>query len=737
MLMRVLYICIFILSLGLASCGGGGDSSDDDSTNTTPSAPTVPTVLSTSANPNGLITVQGSAEAGTAITITFSDGSQQTITADSNGDFIISSISPQSYGDITVTSTNAEGGISSSTISSTVVLKALYQATGIMPALAFEPSLGVNTETPQAGAVTAGNPMPFVDIFRTARPFKEFNKKYDDQKQLVDANTVFDSDGWPIELDPDLGYIKTKLLQGNLKDSIPDGEYTVIYEGEGLLEFSGGSLVGSAIKIPNENKYLLNLKLRDFDETNEAAVSETNAINMNIKDISPNSYIKNIRIVMPGGSCIDSSNIPNPFFYAESQADCPAATSYESFAQQLSADRNTIIFNPDYLLFLRNFKTVRMMNLMEASLKDLCADPDTCPAEAGTWENRATMDDAFWGGNDAETAPEDHKGVPIEVIIALANTLDREIWINIPHIANNDYATELATALYNGLDVSIKAYIEYSNEVWNSGFAAHEYMTAMGLALDLGDVPPEYINSNRDTEYFARLRYHSQRSVEIFDLFTAAFGNDSSRITRVLGSFIGDKVLTREMLKSIPPDKTDAVAIAPYFFGCTNRSICPDAPKTLLEATTVDDIFSVIDQPRTVDVKALDSTIQTISNHLDEMAAYNLELVTYEGGQHLVTGIFGNAITESEKPRLRQLFNAANRDPRMKDRYLQLLNAWRALSDQGTTLFTLYTMPQSYYRFGNFGLKEHLRKARTESPKFDATQAFQEAAGQCWWVNCQ
>lgn len=737
MLMRILYICIFIISLGLASCGGGG--SNDNSGDPAPSTPAAPSIVSTNSDSSGLITIQGRAVANTIITVTFPDKSQITTTADQNGDFTISSNNTQSYGDITVNSTNSEGGTSSTTISSDIVLKTLYKETGMMPDLPFQPSLGINTETPQAGAVTAGNPMPFVDIFRTARPFKEFNKKFNEENILVTANTVFDDNGWPTELDSDLGFIKTKLLQGNLRGSIPDGEYTVIYEGDGTLEFSGNPLVGFAVKAPNENKYILNLEFRDFDETNEAEVSEANAINMNIKNITPDSYIKNIRIVMPGGTCKDANNLANPFVYVESQDDCPAASSYESFTEQLLANRNTIIFNPDYLLFLRNFKTIRMMNLMEASLKDLCNDPDNCPAEAGTWENRATLDDAFWGGNDGETLPEDHKGAPIEVVIALANTLNRDIWINIPHVATDDYVRQLASTLFNDLDSSIKVYIEYSNEVWNSGFAAHEYMTAKGLASDdnLGEVPEEYANTNRDSQYFARLRYHSLRSVEIFDLFSEEFGNDTTRIIHVLGSFVGDKVLTREMLKSIPAGKADAIAIAPYFFGCPSRNICPDAPKTLLEATTVDDVFDVIDQPSSVDVKSLESTIQSISNHLDEIAAYNLQLVTYEGGQHLVTGVFGNAINESEKPRLRQLFNAANRDPRMVDHYLQLLNAWKDLSNEGTTLFSLYTMPQSYYRFGNFGLKEHLKKPRSESPKFDGVMTFQEEAGQCWWASCQ
>jgi hypothetical protein len=72
----------------------------------------------------------------------------------------------------------------------------------------------------------------------------------------------------------------------------------------------------------------------------------------------------------------------------------------------------------------------------------------------------------------------------------------------------------------------------------------------------------------------------------------------------------------------------------------------------------------------------------------------------------------------------------------MKQRYIRFLNAWKNLSNEGTTLFTLYTMPQSYYRYGNFGIKEHLNKPRTDSPKFDGAMSFQETVKTCWWDGC-
>ena len=217
------------------------------------------------------------------------------------------------------------------TLSNTEVTKLLYKSTGEMPELAFSPSLGINTEAPQGGADTAGMPMPFVDIFRTARPFAE----------LSPAGTQFDENGWPTEFADGLTYARTKLLQGAMDNSIPEGIYTVLYDGNGKLEFGSSGAVSKATKISGENKYTFDLKLSDFDGEDEVAASDTNAFNMNIRDISSGAgnYMKNIRIIMPGGTCSG-----NPFIRVESQSDCPNGTLFESFEERLKADRNAIIF---------------------------------------------------------------------------------------------------------------------------------------------------------------------------------------------------------------------------------------------------------------------------------------------------------------------------------------------------------------------------------------------------------
>ncbi len=641
---------------------------------------------------------------------------------------------------------NASNGIDLSGITATInpnhstreVNKRLYKATGKMPKLLFKPSLGINTEAPQGGIDTVGQSMPFVDIFRTARPFAELSSK----------KTQYDANGWPTELDPDVGYARTKVLQGTLSGAIPNGTYTLLYEGEGKVEL-GGQAISNVTGLSHTKGFTFDFILKDD------ANPEANALSIIIRDISPDNYIKNIRIVMPGGTCqTNNGGEYNPFIRVTSQADCPENTTYRSFAERIEQNRNDIIFNPDYLSLLREFKVIRMMNLMEASHgTHNCLVPlengegaeldEACLTQPLEWSNRAKLADAVWGGNDGRTHYSKRNGVPVEVIVSLANTLNRDMWVNMPHAATDEYISEFAKYTAANLKRPLKIYIEYANETWNNGFLAHHYVEKRGIENGLdNNIPARFSNStSRDGEYFARLRYYSQRSVEIFKLWKAAFNDNNDRFIRVLGTSQGDTILSEEMIKNVGQNAVDAIAMAPYFFGCIShplerRDPCPDA-KVLIEAKTVDDLFDIIDQDKSIDPSALSSTLNKIEAQAKMASKYNLKLLSYEGGQHLtIMGDMGN-LDEANKQRLRLLFKKANRDPRMKQRYETLLNGWKNLSDEGTTLFTLYTLPQSYYRFGNWGIKEHLNKSRKDSPKYDAILSFQERAGKCWWDGCE
>jgi len=622
----------------------------------------------------------------------------------------------------------------------------LYSALGRYPKPVFSPSLGINLEAPQAEADTVGQAIPFADVFRTARPFRE----------LSGIDVEYDAQGWPTSI-PEGMTARTKLFQGTLKDAIPDGDYTVLFEGAGTVYFSGGSLV--AQEKVREGHFKLSLNTQNAENDTEA-----NSLNVVIFATNKDDPIRNIRIIMPGGICRDESkqsyepidpqnSKDNPFIRVEQSSACPTGTYYASFVSLLQHDRHQIVFNPDYLRHLRDYRVVRMMNFMQASPSYPCEnlvdeDYTRCLEQSIAWENRATLQDVVWGGS-ARTPHHEHKGVPIEVLVALANQLQVDPWFTMPHYADDNWVRNFATYIAQNLHTNLTPHVEYSNETWNPGFWSYYYVQQKGIDENLNTVPNDYANDvNRDGKYFARLRYYTRRSLEVFSIWRDVFsqnGRDPEQVFRVLGTQQGDTVLTKEMLEyQNASTQVDAIAMAPYFFGCINRQnmVCQDTEFVLGEVADVDQIFSIINTPFKPpfegDPSAIDGTMEKVKRQAEVTKNYNVELVTYEGGQHLtIMGGMGD-LPQAEKQRLRALFKQANRDPRMKDNYLTLLNYWRSLYKDynNVTLFTLYTSAQSYYDFGNWGIKEYLNQPRSTAPKFDAVMSFQESVGKCWWQGC-
>ena len=56
-------------------------------------------------------------------------------------------------------------------------------------------------------------------------------------------------------------------------------------------------------------------------------------------------------------------------------------------------------------------------------------------------------------------------------MIDLGNELEKDIWLNIPHLADDAFVRAMAEAVRDSLDPALKVYVEFSNEVWNSQFS--------------------------------------------------------------------------------------------------------------------------------------------------------------------------------------------------------------------------------------------------------------------------
>jgi hypothetical protein len=103
---------------------------------------------------------------------------------------------------------------------------------------------------------------------------------------------------------------------------------------------------------------------------------------------------------------------------------------------------------------------------------------------------------------------------------------------------------------------------------------------------------------------------------------------------------------------------------------------------------------------------------------------HGVPLVAYEGGNHL-TGIQG---VENDDA-VNALFDAANRDPRMKDVYSAYLDGWKA---RGGQLFMHFVSCSAPDKWGRWGALEYLEQPRAAAPKYDALQTFVET-NPAWW----
>ena len=517
--------------------------------------------------------------------------------------------------------------------------------------------MGTNTNEPQE----SDSSLPFIDLFKTSLPFEE------GRPHLTKGVVKYDGNGWPIYISPK-GQAGTRLLNNLAGAVMPEGEYTVLYDGEGSIQYGlGAKLVRSS---PGRDIIHLSLGKNNFFRA-KMIITKTN----------PNNYLRNIRVLPPGGICRK-----NPFYRVKQASACTTNTDYLSFVEHYK----TIIFNPDYLRFLQKFKVLRFMNMSGITRNKLTS-----------WSQRPRVEHATWGGKEGR------RGVPLEIMIKLANRMNMDPWLNIHHRANDEYVWRFAQYVNANLKPGLKAYIEYSNEVWNGLFRdQNKYMKEQGLAYQLDHDPNT-----------AGHKYYSQRSVEIFKIFEKVM-NGTDRLVRVLAGLTSNTKITNIMLGHKDAyQHVDAYAIAPYVFG---------DDKALKRARTVDQIFEIMSNPKYN--YSLPSVIINIKEQAKVTDAYSVDLIAYEGGQHLVdmNARRGNQAISNK------LFFAANRDPLMGDIYDELLEGWK---EAGGKMFVHFTSPRMYDKFGSKGLKEYVTQADKDAPKFLSVMRFIKN-NPCWWPNC-
>lgn len=123
------------------------------------------------------------------------------------------------------------------------------------------------------------------------------------------------------------------------------------------------------------------------------------------------------------------------------------------------------------------------------------------------------------------------KGAPWEHFIALCNQTGKDAWVNVPLYASDSYVQQLAAMLKAQLNASRKVYVEYTNEVWNFGFAQFGQVSNLAQT-EINTNPSSSLNYDGAAKpggmYDSAIgvpRYWARRTMQISDIFRAEFGD--------------------------------------------------------------------------------------------------------------------------------------------------------------------------------------------------------------------
>lgn len=296
------------------------------------------------------------------------------------------------------------------------------------------------------------------------------------------------------------------------------------------------------------------------------------------------------------------------------------------------------------------------------------------------------------------------KGVPVEWMVDLANELNCDPWFCMPHQADDGYIKAFANYVAQHLKPELRAWVEYSNELWNGGFEQYAYAAEKGRSLGLSS-----------DDWGNAYRYNARRSVEVFDIWQQAFSQDK-RLVKVIASQGANIALAEQLLKSPQVSSSvDVLAIAPY----VSFNVSPEGDDETPSAGTVKH-WQLARLFKHLETVALPASKAWMHYHKKLADKYGLSLVAYEGGQHLV-GVQG-AEHDGE---LTDLLMRANADQRMGEIYTKNLQDWE---EAGGDLFCHFSSVESWSKWGSWGLQQYMDDQLT--PKRLAVVAWAKSLGQ-------
>ena len=378
------------------------------------------------------------------------------------------------------------------------------------------------------------------------------------------------------------------------------------------------------------------------------------------------------------------------------------------------------VFNPLWLELIDETHALRFMDWIQTNNSTIVG-----------WDDRPTLDDFSY-------VP----GVPLEVMVDLANLTGTEPWFNIPHNASDDYIRQFSQYVRDTLDPTLRAHFEFSNEVWNFLFdqaidSAADAEIRFGTGVE-GAWMQEYgvrssqmamlldeVYAGAEDQLVKVIATHTGwPGLEVFALEAPDYLSmtpglaapytffDTYAVTGYFGNSLGNKK-AETVLTWLADSLAQAVAEADAL-GLTgaDRSTYVEANRFVLatELATQD----LRDGSVTGDPSgSLAEVFDSFAYHAAAAESYGLDLVMYEGGTHVVAnGEF------SGNQDLAEFFLHLNYSAEMGVLYQELLDGWVAA---GGTLFSAFVEVAKPSQWGSWG---SLRYLGDETERQSALETF-------------
>jgi hypothetical protein len=370
----------------------------------------------------------------------------------------------------------------------------------------------------------------------------------------------------------------------------------------------------------------------------------------------------------------------------------------------------SVQFTSEFIAAMQKFHVIRVMDFVNANL-----NPSI------TWSDRTRPDFAGYTGV---------KGQSWELVVALANAANRDIWVNVPVQADDDYIRKLALLFKYGSDGTepytsaqanpkypplkgnLKVYLEYGNEIWNTtaGFNGFGWALALSDANRLNTAHPIAYDGAVTDRYQGFRRWIAYRSAFISLAFRDVFGDGDmmTRVRPILASQVGNanNYLSEGLLWA---DAYHGDTSRLWYGGGGAAYYDSSTAPTDTSVATMSAYFTGLPAPYFARQTATD-TIWT--------NGFGLKNVAYEGGPGPGGSALGTATGSA------QLSYTYNNDPRMKDRMIAAHEIWQA---NGGDLLSYYVYsaaaPWSFTNGWN-----PITASDTTSTKFQAIDVIRTAA---------